>query len=225
MALQPIRKYGDPILRKKAAAVDDFGAGLQQLFVDMMDTMQAEQGIGLAANQIGRPESMCVIDQGMIDESDYRSRRTADTDNGEDQPEAAPDSDRGHGPAAALSPGGGAGAKPVRAFVNPRIVEESREQDDLEEGCLSIPEVREDVTRKLSIRVHYQDLDGRKHEEVFHNMFARVLQHEIDHLNGTFFVDRLSSMRRKLLSKKLKAIAEEAQQEALERKQQRAAVE
>jgi peptide deformylase len=211
MALQPIRKYGDPILRKKATPVDDFGAGLQQLFADMAETMQAEQGIGLAANQIGRPEAICVIDQGMIDENDYRSHRTSGTDGGENRPGAAAGSERA--------------VKPVRAFVNPRIVEESREQNDLEEGCLSIPEVRENVSRKLTIRVHYQDLDGSKHEEVFQNMFARVLQHEIDHLNGIFFVDRLSSMRRKLLSKKLKAIAEEAQQEALERKRQRATVE
>jgi len=197
MALQPIRKYGDPILRKKATPVQDFGAALQQLFVDMVDTMQATHGVGLAANQIGRTESMCVVDQGLIEES-------------------ASNSD---------APASARVIEPVRAFVNPKLLEESREENELEEGCLSIPEIHEQVTRKLQIRVRYQDLDGKEREEVFHGMIARVLQHEIDHLNGIFFVDRISSIRRKLLSKKLKAIAEEAQQEALERKQQRAPVE
>ncbi len=197
MALQPIRKYGDPILRKKATPVQDFGATLQQLFVDMVDTMQAAHGVGLAANQIGRTDSMCVVDQGLIEESASNSDDSAVVHL----------------------------AEPVRAFVNPRLLEESKDENELEEGCLSIPEIHEQVNRKLQIRVRYQDLKGEEHEEVFHNMFARVLQHEIDHLNGIFFVDRLSSMRRKLLSKKLKAIAEEAQQEALERKQQRAPVE
>jgi len=197
MALQPIRKYGDPILRKKATPVQDFGAALQQLFVDMVDTMQAAHGVGLAANQIGRTESMCVVDQGLIEESASNSADSALV----------------------------RVAEPVRAFVNPRLLEESREGSELEEGCLSIPDIHEQVTRKLQIRVCYQDLEGKAYEEVFHDMMARVLQHEIDHLNGIFFVDRLSPMRRKLLSKKLKAIAEEAQREALERKQQRAPVE
>jgi peptide deformylase len=195
--LQPIRKYGDPILRKKATPIEKFGPALQQLFVDMVDTMQAAHGVGLAANQIGRTESMCVIDQGLIEESASKSDGSSSVRQ----------------------------AEAVRAFVNPRLLEESREENELEEGCLSIPDIHEQVTRKLQIRVRYQDLGGKEHEEVFHDMIARVLQHEIDHLNGIFFVDRLSSMRRKLLSKKLKAIAEEAQQEALERKQQRAAVE
>lgn len=195
--LLPIRKYGDPALRKKATPVHDFGAALQQLFVDMVDTMQAAHGVGLAANQIGRSESMCVADQGLIEESASNSADSA--------------TERV--------------AEPVRAFVNPRLLEESREENELEEGCLSIPDIHEQVTRKLQIRVRYQDLEGKEHEEVFHDMMARVLQHEIDHLNGIFFVDRISSIRRKLLSKKLKAIAEEAQQEALERKQQRAPVE
>jgi peptide deformylase len=163
----------------------------------MVDTMQAAHGVGLAANQIGRTESMCVIDQGLIEESASKSDGSSSVRQ----------------------------AEAVRAFVNPRLLEESREENELEEGCLSIPDIHEQVTRKLQIRVRYQDLGGKEHEEVFHDMIARVLQHEIDHLNGIFFVDRLSSMRRKLLSKKLKAIAEEAQQEALERKQQRAAVE
>jgi peptide deformylase len=212
MALQPIRKYGDPVLRKKTQPVQDFGRGLRQLFVDMMDTMQAAHGVGLAANQIGRTESMCVVDQGLIEEGAPRSRSAADSSDERDAESAS----------STLEPGT---AEPVRVFVNPRILEEGREQNDLEEGCLSIPEIHEEVARKLQIRVRYQDLEGMEHEEAFQGMLARVLQHEIDHLNGIFFVDRLSSMRRKLLSKKLKAIAEEAQQEALERKKQRAAVE
>jgi peptide deformylase len=181
--LQPIRKYGDPILRKKAVRVEDFGPALQALFADMADTMQVAQGVGLAANQIGRSESICVVDEGLIVE----------------------------------------GGK-VRAFVNPRLIEEGREQNELEEGCLSIPEIREQVARKLQIRLRYQDLQGNEHEEVCRDMLARVLQHELDHLNGIFFVDRLSSVRRKMLTKKLKAIAEEGRWEALERQKHHARV-
>lgn len=183
MAIRPIRKYGDPILRKKATLVVEFGPAVQQLFVDMTETMQAAQGVGLAANQIGRSESLCIVDEGLIVQ--------------------------------------GAG---VRAFVNLRLVEEGRDESEMEEGCLSIPEINEPVMRKLQIRLRYQDLQGAEHEELFEGMLARVLQHEIDHLNGIFFVDRLGSVRRKLLSKKLKAIAEQARQEVLERQRQSAPV-
>ena len=183
MALQLIRKYGEPILRKKAMPVDDFGPEVQHLVVDLTETMQANGGIGLAANQIGRSEFVCVVDEGLITE--------------------------------------GAG---VRVFVNPRIVEEAAEEYELEEGCLSIPEVNDAVWRKRRSRLRYQDVQGVMHDEWFADLFARVLQHEVDHLNGIFFVDRLSSVRRKLLGKRLKAIAEQAQQEMSERQHQRASV-
>ncbi|MDZ7289089.1 MAG: peptide deformylase [candidate division KSB1 bacterium] len=172
MAVWPIRKYGDPILRKKASKVVSFDPTLREVVADMIETMQAAKGIGLAANQIGMTHALCVIDVGLIIE----------------------------------------GASP-QAFVNPVILKESGNEVSFEEGCLSIPEINEEVPRKERILVGYQDLDGVAHEQEYEGMMARVLQHEIDHLNGIFFVDRLSPLRRKLLSKKLKAIMEEAQQQ------------
>jgi peptide deformylase len=172
MAVRPIRKYGDPLLRKKALKLGSFDTELQSVAAEMIETMQAAKGIGLAANQIGRTESLCVIDIGLINE----------------------------------------GAQP-QAFVNPVVLEESGKDVSYEEGCLSIPEINEDVVRKEKIRVQYQDLTGAVHEQECDGMLSRVLQHEIDHLNGVFFVDRLSSLKRKLLNKKLKAIAEEALKE------------
>ncbi len=169
MAVWPIRKYGDPILRKKAIKVAALDAVLQQVAADMIETMQTNKGLGLAANQIGLTHALCVVDVGLITE----------------------------------------GAAP-QAFVNPVILQESGKDLTYEEGCLSIPEVNEEVVRKERILLRYQDLNGAVHEQEYEGMLARVLQHELDHLNGVFFVDRLSPLKRKLLSKKLKAIAEEA---------------
>jgi peptide deformylase len=169
MAVRPIRKYGDPILRKKAIKVEAFDPALEQVAADMIETMQTAKGVGLAANQIGLTHALCVVDVGLITE----------------------------------------GAAP-QAFVNPVVLQESGKDVSYEEGCLSIPEVNEEVMRKERVVISYQDLAGDAHEQEYEGMLARVLQHEIDHLNGVFFVDRLSPLKRKLLNKKLKAIAEEA---------------
>ncbi|MCA9743919.1 MAG: peptide deformylase [Deferribacteres bacterium] len=112
------------------------------------------------------------------------------------------------------------GASP-EAFINPEIIEEFGDDYTMEEGCLSIPEVNDDVTRKEAIRVTYQDINGEKHELSCDGMLARVLQHEIDHLHGIFFTDRLSAIKRKLLAKKLRAIESEAIHERIERNRQR----
>ena len=172
MAIRPIRKYGDPVLRKKAARVTVFDAALQSLAADMIETMQAAQGIGLAANQIGLSQALCVVDIGLITEG-----------------------------------------APPQAFVNPAILQASKSEVSFEEGCLSIPDITDEVLRKERVLVRYQDLAGNTHEQECEGTLARVLQHEIDHLNGFFFVDRLSPLRRKLLSKRLKAMADETLQE------------
>jgi peptide deformylase len=172
----PIRKYGNPILRRKATTITRFNAELPTLAADMIETMQAAKGIGLAANQIGFPQALCVVDVGLITE----------------------------------------GASP-QAFVNPVILRETGKAVSYEEGCLSIPEITEEVLRKERIFVHYQDLTGGVHEQECDGMLARVLQHEIDHLNGMLFIDRISALRRSLLNRKLKAIAEEARQDIVVR--------
>lgn len=180
MAVLKIRKYGDPILRQKAASQTAFDEALQQQAADMIETMREAKGIGLAANQAGASNALCVVEVGLVLE----------------------------------------GAEP-RAFVNPVITATAGEIVSYEEGCLSIPEINDDVERPNQIRVQFQDLAGAAHEEEFEGMLARVLQHEIDHLNGIFFVDRLGPLRRKLLNKKLKELAEQTQRELAEEKSKR----
>ncbi len=172
MAVLPIRKYGDPILRQKAVPSPAGAARLRQLAADMIETMQAASGIGLAANQVGFGDALCVVEVGLIEE----------------------------------------GAAP-RAFVNPEVVQTSSKMLTMEEGCLSIPEIEAEVDRHERIRVRFVDLEGSQHEEEFEGLFARVLQHEIDHLNGVFFVDRLSPLKRRLLNKRLQALAEQTRLE------------
>lgn len=172
MAVLPIRKYGDPILRQKAKPQTVFDEALSAIAADMIETMQAASGIGLAANQVGLPHALCVVEVSLIEE----------------------------------------GAAP-RAFVNPEIVQTSSDLATMEEGCLSIPDINEEVERNVRIKLRFHDLEGNPHEEEFEGMYARVLQHEIDHLNGIFFVDRLSALKRKLLKKKLQALADETRME------------
>lgn len=168
MAVLPIRKYGDPILRQKAQPQTTFDEALRAVAADMIETMQAASGIGLAANQVGLPHALCVVEVSLIEE----------------------------------------GAAP-RAFVNPEIVQTLGNLAVMEEGCLSIPDINEEVERNERIRLRFHDLEGNQQEEEFEGLFARVLQHEVDHLNGIFFVDRLSALKRRLLKKKLQALVDE----------------
>jgi len=101
---------------------------------------------------------------------------------------------------------------PAKVFINPVILAEAG-SISMEEGCLSIPDIREDVIRPEMIKIKYLDLEGGQHEEECNGMLARVLQHEVDHLNGLLFVDRISQIKRKLLSKKLKALAAQSKEE------------
>jgi peptide deformylase len=168
MAAREIVTYGHPILRMKAQPVKKIDGAIQQLVDDMIDTMYAADGIGLAAPQVGKSISVCIVNMGLMVEGE------------------AP-----------------------KAFINPEILDEQG-VFTMEEGCLSIPEIRDEVTRAENIRVRYRDIDGVEHEEEVGEMLARVLQHEIDHLNGVLFIDRLTPIRRKLLAKRLKAIAAES---------------
>jgi len=94
-----------------------------------------------------------------------------------------------------------------RVYINPEIYSFGDEKDDYEEGCLSLPTIRETVTRPTSIRIRYQDLEGKSHDEEVDSFLARVIQHEYDHLEKTLFIDHLSSLKRSLLKKTLKMIA------------------
>lgn len=94
-----------------------------------------------------------------------------------------------------------------RALINPKIVEEKGEEWSFNEGCLSVPDIREDVMRKPEIRIQYYDENWKFHDETYDKVMARILQHEYDHLEGIMFVDRVSSMRKMLLKRKLNDIS------------------
>ena len=171
MALRYIVKYGHPALRMKARQIETISASIRELAEDMIETMEAAEGIGLAAPQIAESITLLVINSSLIEED-----------------------------------------APSKAYINPVILAEEG-TINMEEGCLSIPDIREDVIRPEMIKIKYLDLEGGQHEEECNGMLARVLQHEVDHLNGLLFVDRISQIKRKLLSKKLKAIATQSKEE------------
>ena len=174
MALLPVVKYGDPILRKKVDTVTDFSK-LETLIDDMFDTMYNSKGIGLAANQVGVSLAILVFDIGdyELDEDEIN----------EDFPLSTP-----------------------RVFINPTIIE-SIGECSIEEGCLSVPEIRAEVVRAETIVLQFEDLDKNTCSETFSGISARVLLHEIDHLNGRFFTDYLSKSKRVLIQKRLQEIA------------------
>ena len=166
MAVLTVIKLGHPALRKKAQDIEVFDDRLAEFARNMIDTMRANEGIGLAAPQVNVLQRMFVIDLEQIDES--------------------------------LSP---------KAYVNPRILSSSG-SETMEEGCLSIPNIRADVIRPATIEVEYQTLEGEKVKETLDGLTARVFQHELDHLNGVLFIDHISVLQRKLLAPKLKKIRE-----------------
>ena len=94
-------------------------------------------------------------------------------------------------------------------LINPKITWVSEEMNTYEEGCLSIPEVYEEVTRPEMVRMSYLDVDGKTHEEEFDDLYATAVQHELDHLNGTLFIDYLSKMKRAMITKKMKKLKKE----------------
>lgn len=173
--VRPIYVYGTEALRRETDPVEENTEALQALIDDMIETMYAASGIGLAAPQIGRRERIFVVDASPMAE------------------EAAEDG-------APLPP------QPM-VFINPEIVWESEAECELEEGCLSIPDVREMVTRPERVEIHYLDRDFNERELEVGSVLARVIQHEYDHLEGVLFVDHLSAFRRRLLKRTLKRMA------------------
>ncbi|HRO75474.1 MAG TPA: peptide deformylase [Crocinitomicaceae bacterium] len=176
----PIVAYGDPVLKRKADEVEQSHPDLQTLIDNMFETMYEASGVGLAAPQIGKSIRLSVIDGSPF----------ADKDEDEEDDPLAEGID---------------GFKKV--FINPQILEETGEEWAFNEGCLSIPKVREDVYRKPKIRVQYFDENWQKHDEVFEGYKARIIQHEYDHIEGILFTDKLSAIRKKLISKKLANIS------------------
>ena len=154
-----LRYIGDPILRRETKKVENFDSSLSEFIKNMVKTMHKEEGIGLAAPQIGHSEKILVVDISGIEGEEFNV--------------------------------------PV-SFINPEV-KKSWGESLVEEGCLSIPEIREDVSRPYGITLKYQDVIGKEFTEDFDGWMARVLQHEIDHLDGKLFLDYISPIKRKLL--------------------------
>jgi peptide deformylase len=161
MAVLELVKAPDPRLKLVSLPIADVDTALRRFMDDMVETMYAESGIGLAAIQVGVPKRVAVID---------------------------------------LDPGG-PNSKQLY-LVNPRIVEASGELSTYHEGCLSVPEVWDDVKRPARLTVEYTDEHGDKQTVSADGLFATCLQHEIDHLNGRLFIDHLSKLKRSIALRK-----------------------
>lgn len=178
----PIVAFGDPVLKTLAKPLPaNFPAAeLDLLIANMYETMYHAHGVGLAAPQVGKGIRLFVIDSApMLDEDEDGNPIV-------DEPTAAP---------------------VKRAFINPEMLSETGEPWAFEEGCLSIPGIRERVTRCPVIRLRFEDEQRQVHEETFSGLTARVIQHEYDHLEGVLFTDYTSGLRKQLLKGKLARIS------------------
>lgn len=182
----PIVVYGDPVLRKVGVEITKDYEGLDKLIADMFDTMQNAKGVGLAAPQIGKAIRLFVVDTFPFVEDDDEEE--------EEDPEFTKEE------RAFLK-------QFRRVFINAKMLEETGEEWKFNEGCLSIPKIREDVSRPGKIKIEYYDEKFKKHVEEFDGLAARVIQHEYDHIEGKLFTDKISALRRKLISGKLNDIS------------------
>jgi peptide deformylase len=165
MALREICTYPDPVLRNKTARVERIDGALDRLIEDMVETMHAAPGVGLAANQVGVPLQLAVIDLSSRENEEQRH--------------------------------------PLLVIINPELI--AMEGSVLEEeGCLSIPDYAEKVRRAARVKVRAQDRTGKQFELEAEGLMAKALQHEIDHLNGLLFVDRLSSLKKHLFKRRFR---------------------
>lgn len=179
----PIVVYGDPVLRKVGVDIDKNYEGLNDLIKNMFDTMYNANGVGLAAPQIGKAIRLFVIDTGPFAESE-------DDEDDEFTPEQKKQLEAFK-----------------KVFINARILNEDGAEWKFNEGCLSIPKIREDVNRKPNIEIEYYDEKFVKHTEKYDGVIARVIQHEYDHIEGKLFTDIISPFKRKMISGKLADIA------------------
>jgi peptide deformylase len=165
MALRQICTYPDPVLREKTKRIERIDSSLDRLIQDMVETMHAAPGIGLAANQVGVPLQLAVIDLSTREDEGQRH--------------------------------------PLLVIINPEIL--SMEGSVVEEeGCLSIPDYSEKVKRAARVKVRALDRSGKQFELETEGLLAKALQHEIDHLNGLLFVDKLSPLKKNLFKRRFK---------------------
>lgn len=169
--------YGDPVLRKVASPISNDYPNFNNLVQNMFETMYQANGVGLAAPQVGLPIRLFVIDTTPFSDSDDLSEDEKKQLNGF-----------------------------KKVFVNAKIEKEEGEPWNFNEGCLSIPDVREDVSRKPLVTITYQDEDFQTKTETFDGLIARVIQHEYDHIEGILFTDHLSTFKKTMIKRKLNNI-------------------
>ena len=170
----PIVAYGDPVLKKRASEISKDTPKLEETISNMYESMYGAHGVGLAAPQVGLSIRLFLVDTSPFADDDEYSV--------EEQEKLK---------------------RFKRTFINAKIIEETGEEWAFNEGCLSIPNVREEVLRQPVIKVEYQDENFKSHTETFDGLIARVIQHEYDHIEGILFTDKVSSLKKRLLKGKL----------------------
>lgn len=175
----PIVAYGHPVLRKIAKDIDAGYPGLDKLIEDMWETMYASNGVGLAAPQVNRDIRLFVVDTAqMFDSMDEEEKAEYPGDSGL-----------------------------KAAFINAHVIELGGEKWSYNEGCLSIPRIREDINREETVTLDYLDEQFQPQQKTFTGITARVILHEYDHIDGKLFIDHLSPLKRKLMKGKLTDIS------------------
>lgn len=170
----PIIAYGNPVLKKKAQPITADYPKLDELIQNMTETMYNAHGVGLAAPQIGLPIRLFIVDATpFAEDEELEEHEKEQLKNFK------------------------------KVFINATIINEDGNEWDFNEGCLSIPEVREDVFRKPKITIAYVDENFNAHTETLEGLAARVVQHEYDHIEGVLFTDKLSAFKKQLIKRKL----------------------
>ena len=177
----PIVAYGSTVLKKKAKDLPNDYPNVMQLIENMWETMYASNGVGLAAPQIGLSLRLFLVDT-----APFADDETLDIDDVKILESFK------------------------RVFINPTIIEEDGEIWEFNEGCLSIPDIREDVSRHERIKMNYLDEYFKPQTIILSGLVARVVQHEYDHIEGILFTDHLSPLKRRLLKAKLTSISKGA---------------
>ncbi len=172
----PIVAYGTPVLRKVAEDIPEDYPNLSEILENMFETMYKAHGVGLAAPQVGMSIRIFIVDC-----SPFADDEESEEDN--------------------------AYLKDFKkVFINAEILEEEGDEWAFTEGCLSIPDIREDVKRQPKVTIRYRDENWKEHTETYEGLAARVIQHEYDHIEGILFTDKLNPMRRSLLRGRLQDI-------------------
>lgn len=173
----PIYGYGEAVLRKVCEEITPDYPHLKEIIANMYETMYNAYGLGIAAPQIGLGIRLFVVDtEPLADDKDFSEEQREQLRNFK------------------------------QTFINARILKEEGEEWAFYEGCLSIPDVREDVYRKERITIEYCDENFTRHVKEFDGMIARVIQHEYDHIEGILFTDKIATLKKTLIKKKLQNI-------------------